>query len=81
MKTQEITVAIKATVPMGKYCINVKDDEVFCSETIRIGDMAFKCRVFGKRLMNSGLGVYKKCQDCMDACANGTERALKELAE
>ena len=81
MATQKIEVTIKATVPVGEYCINVKENEVFCSETIRIGDMAFKCGIFGKRLMTSGLGAYKKCQQCMDACKNGFSEALQELSE
>lgn len=76
MKTQEITVTIKATVPVGDYCIwDTNDEWEFdkCREFDRNFNFCDAFRV-GIPYKNN----FKKCPACLEACANGTERALKE---
>ncbi len=75
MKTQKIKVQIEAEVPMGNNC-----SECIYQRPLTLGAY---CGLFNKGLYTkpkSKDSNFIKCQACLDACANGTERALKELA-
>ena len=98
MKTQEITVTIKAKVPIGNKCWETETSYKLKDST-EITSIKTKIEKCGKLInqscslfpLSSGIGVCSvssyntfevfKCRACLDACANGTERALKELAE
>ena len=69
MNTQEITLMIKANVPVGRHCYECNSHQI-----IR-GDC--HCILFDKPLRYSN--SYNKCHQCIDACGNGTEPSLKEL--
>ena len=75
MPTQKITVQIEVDVPVGKYC---DPDDLVCLE---YQESWGGCMLFKKEIEYDAIRGSSKCQECLDACANGTERALKELEE
>lgn len=75
MQTQTIEVQIEAEVPVGRWC---KDCVYFYDTPAGYG---FKfCHLFLEETDIEKEGIVK-CKACLLSCANGTERALKELAE
>lgn len=75
MKTQEIEVAIKATVPVGIYCMDY--DKIDCIEVLGMGSErnnldGLACNVFRGIVLEEvgdiGPTHILKCQACLDAC-------------
>lgn len=74
MPTQKIKVEIE--VPEGKTC----SDENF--DICIMFDETWCCLAFNKALHNKDEeGRPLKIQQCLEACENGMERGLEELAE
>ena len=87
MKTQEITVTIKATVPVGKYCcrnLSNEESELEGSDFENVYKRCYVCRHFEDErgepyceafheLIKESDGRHIKIPQCLDACANGTE--------
>lgn len=87
MKTQTITVEIKATVPVGDWC-EQEEFEKDC-EKLKLPDpdsynaylgVGQYCKFFKVKLKLKD-GYALKCKKCLSACANGFQKGLDELSE
>jgi len=74
MPTQKIKVEIEAEVPVGKWC--------FMCRGLSGSPNPGECFAFPKsKLVFNHTYGFTKCKQCLDACENGRDRGLKELAK